>query len=90
MGIIILWRLRSCLTSDVAFLLFPPQGAEPEEADLPADSHLRPLWPTRVSLGGAQKACLLNTHLEAERDASLWTTTASSVNWWDIFCIRKK
>lgn len=52
-----------CLpTSHAAFLLFLfPQGTEPEEADLPADSLLRPLWPTRVYLGAAQKACLLNT-----------------------------
>lgn len=42
-------------------LSLPPQGAEPEEADLPADSLLRPLRPTRVYLGDSQKACLLNT-----------------------------
>lgn len=48
-------------TSESAFLLYPIQGPEPEEANLPANSLLRPLWPIRVYMGGAQKACPLNT-----------------------------
>lgn len=38
-----------------------PQGTEPEEAYLPTNSLLRPLWPWRVHLGSAQGAQLLNT-----------------------------
>ena len=53
--------LQSVLPSNVAFPLYPPQGTEPEEADLPADSLLWPLWPIRIYLGAAQKALLLNT-----------------------------
>lgn len=38
----------------------PLQGAEPEEANLPADSLLRPLRSARIHLGSAQKAHPLN------------------------------
>lgn len=52
--------LLSVPTTDGAFLLSPLQGTEPEEANLPANSLLRPLWSGRIHLGNAQKARRLN------------------------------
>lgn len=43
------------------FRLFPLKGTESEEAHLPADSCIRPLWPGGVFMGGAQKARLLTS-----------------------------
>lgn len=50
-------------TFKVSSPLYLFQGTEPEEANLPADSLLRPLWPIRVHLGDAQKAHPLNSSL---------------------------
>lgn len=47
-------------TTEGTFLLSLLQGTEPEEANLPANSLLRPLWSARIHLGRAQKAHPIN------------------------------